>query len=396
MKFSDNIAKVSEQVRRAESQVKGNEQATKMSLILPFFAALGYDVYDPAEVKPEYVASFAGKSGGQVEKVDYAIAINDQIIMIVEAKARDKETTAHKIQLKKYFNALLSAKIGVVTNGVEYRFFTDLNNENIMDDEAFFVFDILGYTENQVENLKLFHRDNFDPSVIKSQAEELIYLQGMVQLIENLLRSPSEEFIRFLIKQLGTISPGFAVNKVITSNVIKRFQPIVRKALKTNLLSFVAQSFDKEMGEEDSTSDEDADVVLEDIELSEDPDSKIQTTDEELKAFDKIKAIVSKSTSYSLEVKHKDVLSYFGLNVGKTTWWFIRLYLTNKKKSLVARLPLDQVRSLAPGFDVEDVSSSIGGTASRVIIHSIDDLDKLSNLILECYETESAQHPPKK
>jgi hypothetical protein len=265
-----------------------------------------------------------------------------------------------------------------------------------MDDEAFFVFDILGYTENQVENLKLFHRDNFDPSVIKSQAEELIYLQGMVQLIENLLRSPSEEFIRFLIKQLGTISPGFAVNKVITSNVIKRFQPIVRKALKTNLLSFVAQSFDKEMGEEDSTSDEDADVVLEDIELSEDPDSKIQTTDEELKAFDKIKAIVSQSTSYSLEVKHKDVLSYFGLNVGKTTWWFIRLYLTNKKKSLVARLPLDQVRSLAPGFDVEDVSSSIGGTASRVIIHSVDDLDKLSNLILECYETESAQHPPKK
>jgi hypothetical protein len=312
--------------------------------------------------------------------------------MIVEAKARDKETTAHERQLKKYFNALLSAKIGVVTNGVEYRFFTDLNNENIMDDEAFFVFDILDYTENQVENLKLFHRDNFDSSAIKNQAEELVYLQGMVQLIENLLRSPSEEFIRFLIKQLGTISPGFAVNKVITSNVVKRFQPIVRKALRTNLLSFVAQSFDKEMGEEDPTLGEDADVVLEDIELSEDPDSKIQTTDEELKAFEKIKAIVSKSTSYSLEIKHKDVLSYFGLNVGKTTWWFLRLYLTNKKKSLITRLPLDQVKSLVPGFDVEDASSSIGDTASRVTIHSIDDLDKISSLILLCYETESAKH----
>jgi hypothetical protein len=214
----------------------------------------------------------------------------------------------------------------------------------------------------------------------------------MVQLIENLLRAPSEEFIRFLIKQLGTISPGFAVNKVITSNVVKRFQPIVRKALRTNLLSFVAQSFDKEMGEEDPTFGEDADVVLEDIELSEDPDSKIQTTDEELKAFEKIKVIVSKSTAYSLEIKHKDVLSYFGLNVGKTTWWFLRLYLTNKKKSLITRLPLDQVRSLAPGFDVEDVSSSIGDTASRVTIHSIDDLDKISSLILLCYETESAKH----
>jgi hypothetical protein len=118
MAFSDDIAKVAELVRKNADLVVG-EQATKMSLIIPFFNALGYDVFDPTEVIPEYIADFATRRSGQLEKVDYAIAINGVIVMVVEAKARDKKPEAHDGQLKKYFNSLVQSKVAIVTNGIE-------------------------------------------------------------------------------------------------------------------------------------------------------------------------------------------------------------------------------------------------------------------------------------
>lgn len=99
--------------------------------------------------------------------------------MLVEAKARDQKPEAHDGQLKKYFNALRSAKVAIVTNGIEYLFFTDLRHENITDDEPFFLFNILNHDQKQVENLKFFHRDNFDALLIKRHAEEMVYLTGM-------------------------------------------------------------------------------------------------------------------------------------------------------------------------------------------------------------------------
>jgi hypothetical protein len=189
MAFTDDIAKVAEQVRRKAEVVSG-EEAAKMALILPFFSTLGYDIFDPTEVIPEYVADFATKKSGQMEKVDHAISINNTIVMLVEAKACDKRPETHDGQLRKYFNALHSAKVAIVTNGIEYRFFTDLRRENMMDDEPFFIFNILNSDPKQVENLKLFHRDNFNPLKIKRDAEEMVYLTGMTQLADNLLRSP--------------------------------------------------------------------------------------------------------------------------------------------------------------------------------------------------------------
>jgi hypothetical protein len=106
MGFTEDIAKLSEQVRKRSDQVLG-EESTKMALIVPFLSALGYDVYDPSEVMPEYVADFATKKAGQFEKVDYALATNGNIVMIIEAKARDKKAQAHDGQLRKYFNSLI-------------------------------------------------------------------------------------------------------------------------------------------------------------------------------------------------------------------------------------------------------------------------------------------------
>ncbi len=120
--------------------------------------------------------------------------------------------------------------------------------------------------------------------------------------------------------------------------------------------------------------------------------SKIITTEEELKAFEKIKAIAESSNNFKLEVKYKDTISYFGLNLGKTTWWFLRLYLSSQKKSVVTRIFIDEAQSLAPDFEVQDLSSSLGDATSKVIISDINDLDNLAPLILRCYEAEAAKH----
>lgn len=124
MGFTEDIRKLSEQIRKRVDQVVG-EEATKMALIVPFLNTLGYDIYDPTEVMPEYVADFATKKAGQFEKVDYALAINGTIVMLVEAKASGQKAEAHDGQLSRYFNGLLKTKVAIVTNGTEYRFFTE-------------------------------------------------------------------------------------------------------------------------------------------------------------------------------------------------------------------------------------------------------------------------------
>lgn len=385
MVFVEDIAKVAEQVRKRAELVKG-EEATKMGLIIPFLSILGYDVFDPTEVIPEFIADFATKKAGQFEKVDYAIAINGDIVMIVEAKGRDQKPTAHDGQLRKYFNGLLKTKVAIVTNGIEYRFFTDLRHENVMDEEPFFSFNILQYDQKQIENLKFFHRDNFDSTLIKRQAEEMIYLQGMTKIIGDLLRSPSDDFIRILISQFKAINPNYVIKGNITPTMIQKFKPLIERSIQNSLVDLMTQGISREMGKDITVSPE-----IDDIEPIE-PEA-IKTTDEELGVFEKVKTIVARSKTYKLDVQYKDVVSYFGVHVGKPNWWFLRFYSSPKKKSFVTRLTIDEVKALAAGFEVQEISASLGDAASRVIISSVKDLDQLSDLIIKCYETESAKHP---
>jgi hypothetical protein len=268
-----------------------------------------------------------------------------------------------------------------------------------MDDEPFFSFNVLEYDSKDIENLKLFHRDNFDPAAISRHAEEMVYVQGMTQLIGNLLRSPSEEFIRFLVAELGKVAPSYEIEGRITSRVIEKFKPMVKKSIQNSLFELMTRSLSQEIEqpvEVTNTSkltEVEKEIEIEPEEIEQEPEeSKIVTTPEEIEAFEKIKAISSTSQSYNLEIKYKDTVSYFGLNVGKTTWWFLRLYLTSKKNSFITRLPIDEVKSLAPDFEVQEVPASQGDATSRVIIYSVNDFDKLTPLILKCYETEASKH----
>ena len=160
-----------------------NEESTKQFLILPLLKGLGYDIYSPQEVTPEFTADFHKKN----EKVDYAISINGTPKIFVEAKSINHKITKSAPQLSRYFSTFPSVRLGILTNGVDYHFFTDLSNSNIMDSKPFFVFNITNYTDEDFNNLVKFSKNLYDYESIKTMAESLIYFQSFKPVIKEII-----------------------------------------------------------------------------------------------------------------------------------------------------------------------------------------------------------------
>ena len=235
MGFKEEIQRLSRQISERKAHIS-NEETTKHSLIIPFIQVLGYDVFDPLEVQPEYDADFGKKKG---EKVDYAIFKNGRPIIFIEAKSVNDKLDNHNAQLSRYFNSTPEVKIAILTNGVQYKFFTDLNQNNVMDTSPFFEVKFEDLTESEIENLSQFRKDTFDSEGLVKYAEELIYMANLHKNLKELFKNPSDEFIRFLIKDFSGTR--------ITSNVIDRFRPIVKKSISKALLDIVSQGLSQEV-----------------------------------------------------------------------------------------------------------------------------------------------------
>jgi hypothetical protein len=135
------------------------EEAVKTSIILPFLQALGFDVFNPAEVIPEFTADAVGKKG---EKVDYAVCIDGEIKILVECKSLPTQLESkHLSQLFRYFT-VTNAKFGILTNGRHYRFYSDIDEPNKLDKKPFFTFDLLNYSQFDLAELKKFEKSSFD------------------------------------------------------------------------------------------------------------------------------------------------------------------------------------------------------------------------------------------
>lgn len=377
MAFLDDVAHLSEQITKRLPHVNG-EEATKQALILPFLTALGYDIYDPTEVRPEFIADFAKKKAGQFEKVDYAIFKDGAAVMFIEAKSKGELPEAHDGQLQRYFNAFPTARVGIVTNGTEYRFFTDLREQNIMDGDPFMTFDLIKFTNKDVESVRPFHRDNFDTAAISAYAEELVYLRAMTKVVGELLRSPSEAFVRFLVKELGFAG-------VVTARVIEKFDPIVKKALQSSLVDLMTRSISQEISQAVAEPPQVSPPEQVEQVSSEEETRTVVTTPEEIEAFELIRAIVAHSP-VGKAIYAKDVASYFSVHLGKITRWFVRLVLNPKQKYLLFRLPLSDVAPLAPAFRAEQ-----WGEGCKLHIDAVGDLDALYDVIIRAYEVETGR-----
>lgn len=229
MGFKEDLQKLSIQINERRVDVN-NEETTKQSLILPFFRVLGFDIHNPLEISPEYIADFGKKKG---EKVDYVVFKDSVTIMFFEAKSVNERLVNHDAQLSRYFNSTQDVGFGIITNGIEYRFFTDLVSSNIMDDKPFLVVDMTNLKESDFEKLVKFKKELFDKESLVRYAEELVYTSALDDSIKELLKNPNDKFIKFLIK-------GFDISR-ITSNIIDKFRPIVKKSISNAVLDIVSK-----------------------------------------------------------------------------------------------------------------------------------------------------------
>ena len=207
MDFIDDVRARS---RRFQARLEhlDTEEATKTSLVMPFIQMLGYNIFDPTEVVPEFTADFGSKKG---EKVDYALMQNDKPVVLIEAKKHGTRLRVEQeSQLFRYFSTTLS-QFGILTDGIVYRFYSDLDKSGKMDERPFFEFNMLDFTDLQVGQLKQFHKDSFDTTEAVEAARELKYTNEVNRALAEEMRNPSDDFVRFILTRIEY--PGLKTKK---------------------------------------------------------------------------------------------------------------------------------------------------------------------------------------
>ena len=324
MDFVDQLKQFSKRVESMRETIQ-TEEATKTAIIMPFFAMLGYDVFNPTEFVPEYTADVGIKKG---EKVDYAIMQDGEPVILIECKSISESLEKHDSQLFRYFGTT-SAKFAILTNGMIYRFYTDLDNPNKMDDSPFLSINILDIRENQVPELKKFCKSVFDVDTIFSTASELKYANEFKATMTAQLDDPADDFIRFFLQ--GCYSGAK------TQSVIEKFRPVLKKALNDLISEMMNDKIKTALGGSGGS------VSVPDQKPAQEPDTEpvsekktptIVTTEEELEAYFIIKNMLSDVVSIK-DITYKDTESYINiLYKGNSRKWICRLRLTDTQKLL--------------------------------------------------------------
>ena len=320
MDFKDQIKQLGERVAKLKDQIQ-TEEATKNAFIMPFIQALGYDVFNPTEVVPEFISDIGLKKG---EKIDYAIFKDGSPTILIECKHWAQNLNIHDGQLLRYFH-VSKAKFGLLTNGIVYRFYSDLVAANKMDEKPFLEFNINEIKDNQVEELKKFHKSIFDADSITNTASELKFMNELKQLIQQELINPTPDFVKHFARQ---VYPS-----VVTAKVLEQFTNLTKKSIQQHISDLITERLKTALTKEDEeTKKQEAVQALEQAKLDE---VKVVTTEEELEGFMIVKTILRQKIS-ATRITHRDAQSYFAIllddNNRKT---ICRLYLNGSKKFFV-------------------------------------------------------------
>ena len=328
MDFSDKIKQFSKRIETLKGNLE-TEEATKNALIMPLFQMLEYDVFNPLEFVPEFTADVGTKKG---EKVDYAILQDGKPVILIEAKGVNDKLTNHDAQLFRYFTAT-EAKFAILTNGIVYKFFTDLEEKNKMDEMPFLELNLLDIDDFKIAELKKFSKQTFDIDTIFSTASELKYTKLIKDYLNKEMQAPDDDFVRFIISSF--------YNGVKTQNVVDRFRPIVKKSLNQFVSDFMNDKIKTLLNENNDTEEVEESEIVEPVEVSE---NGIVTTKEELEAFEIVKEILSEVVEPA-DITYKDVQTYFGvLYKGNIRKWICRLYLDKKKSIVISDDDKNEVR----------------------------------------------------
>lgn len=345
MDFKDQILQLAERIQKQKDSI-ATEEATKTAFIMPMIAALGYDVFNPFEVIPELDCDLIKKKG---EKIDYAIMKDESPIILIECKHCKQDLNLHDTQLQKYFVAS-KARFGVLTNGIEYRFYTDLEKINIMDEKPFLIVDMLELSDVDIEQLKKFHKSYYNEEDVLSTANELKYTTEIKSILNNEFSSPTPEFVRFFARQAYTSGQ-------ITSKVIDMFTPLVKKSISSIINDIISDRLNTAIKNGEQTSDplqmsdntsintstENTEEKLPDGVVYMDKESGVVTTQEELDAYNIVRSILRKSVDVT-RITYRDYKSYFVVNLDNSQWfWICRISIGARKKQI--GIPLDNYKS---------------------------------------------------
>lgn len=317
MDFKDGVLELAKKIEKYKDRVT-NEEMTKTAFILPFFELLGYDTRNPFEFHAEFTADIADAKG---EKVDYAILIDDVPRILIEAKDCNNQLDKADKQLMRYFN-VTEAKIGILTNGIIYKFYTDLEQPNIMDSKPFLEINVLNIKDNEIFELKKFFKSSFDIATILSSAEELKYSNSIKKLLKTEFEEPSDSFITFILNEV--------YDGIKTQKIKDKFSQIIKKSISEFLTDTVRTKLEGAL--EVNKNEE---IKVEDSENEIQEDSKknnVNTTEEEIRGLAIVKSLLHGEIELN-RIFYKDTTGYFNIlldnNIRK---WICRLYFNTDNK----------------------------------------------------------------
>lgn len=350
MELQTQLKLLADKIHQLKDKIE-TEESTKHAFVLPFINTLGYDTFNPLEVVPEYVADIGIKKG---EKVDYAIVQNGEPILIIECKNWKENLSVHGSQLFRYFH-VSKTRFALLTNGIQYQFFTDLDEQNKMDEKPFLEFDIATLKDSAVSEIAKFHKSNFDINKILDNASSLKYIKEIRKEIDIEIEKPSIELVRLFTAKV--------YNGRMTEKVTEEFTGLVQKAFGQLIGEKINERLHFALNKE---------VIIQEKDQVEEPEAnRLNTTEEELEAYRIVVAVLRRKVSVS-RIVHRDTQSYFGILLDDNNRKpLCRLHLNGGKKYI----------GLFHGNKVE----------YRQPIETIDDIYNYEKELLETvglYETE--------
>ncbi|MBC7388136.1 MAG: type I restriction enzyme HsdR N-terminal domain-containing protein [Opitutaceae bacterium] len=342
MDFKDQIKQLASRVEKMLPQIN-TEEATKTSLVMPFIQILGYDVFNPFEVNPEFIADIGIKKG---EKVDYAIMKDNNPMILIECKHYKEKLDPHQSQLFRYFHTT-KAKFGLLTNGLCYKFYTDLVEPNKMDENPFFEFVLTEVKDTELIELQKFSKSYFDVDSIVNTASELKYSNAIKKILHTEFKSPTTNFVKYFVTQ---VYDGKATEKVMV-----QFTEIVKKSVNQFASDIISERLKTALDQEAAIDK--AEAIIAANELSTVPkDPGFETTTEETEGFLIIKSILRQKFAVN-RIVGRDTKSYFGILLDDNNRKPLARLLFNGGKKYIILFGKDKVETKLELTDIDSIYS---------------------------------------
>jgi hypothetical protein len=358
MDITERAQALASKIRQHKAGIE-TEEATKNAFVMPFISTvLGYDVFNPAEVIPEFTADVGTKKG---EKIDYAIVHDGDIQLLIEVKKVSEQLRPeHKSQLYRYFS-VTKARIAILTNGETYEVYSDLDAPNLMDAKPFLVLDFSDIDETQLPALAKLAKGSFDLDSVISAAGELKYIGQIKRILAAQFKQPDDDWVKFLASR--------AYEGNFTQRIREQFAPLVEKAARQFLNEQVNDRLKNALGGPDYVGipegiPEPVEQTNGEPELVADSnpvDAEVVTTENELEGYRIVRAIVCSEVS-SARVVGRDTKTYFGI------------LLDDNNRKPIARLWLNRAKWYLGVFDENKAEMRISITSIEDIYQHADHL----------------------